>query len=346
MRRHVPAHPYALLALATLFWSGNFVLGRAVSDHIPPIGMAFWRWTGALALLGPLTYPRLKEDWPRIRDSWSTTLPLGILGVGTFNTLVYVGLHQTTATNAVLLNSACPAFILAIAFATRQQAATPRQCVGIAVSLLGVVTIVGRGAPTSLLSLAFNRGDLWVLAAVICWAFYTILLRKRPDGVHPLSFLCALVAVGVGCLTPLYAWEISAGRHVAADAVTLASLFYLALLPSVAAYIFWNQAVDELGANRAGAFLHLMPAFGSLLAVVLLGEVFRAFHAAGIALILSGVALAGTSAPRDGSASPPRDAGRRQPRDAPPPSSPFPPSSFSLSRTASRNRWSCPATLP
>jgi drug/metabolite transporter (DMT)-like permease len=303
--RHVPAHPYALLALAALFWSGNFVLGRAVSAHIPPIGMAFWRWVGALAVLLPLSYPRLKEQWPLIRRSWKTVVPLGVLGIGSFNTLVYNGLHETTATNAILLNSACPAFILAISFVIRSQMATSRQCVGIAVSFLGVLAIVGRGSLSSLLSFAFNRGDIWVLTAVICWAFYTILLKRRPEGVHPLAFLCALVAVGVAFLSPLYAWEISRGARVAADGATISSLLYLALLPSVAAYVFWNQAVEELGANRAGSFLHLMPAFGSLLAVLLLGEAFRYFHLAGIVLILAGVTLAGGSPPALRAGAPP-----------------------------------------
>jgi len=295
LRRHIPAHPYLLLSLATLFWSGNFVLGRAVSSHIPPIGMAFWRWVGALAILLPLSWPRLREHWPEIRRSWKTVLPLGILGVGSFNTLVYVGLHETTATNAVLLNSACPAFILAISFVLRTQRGTLRQCLGIAVSLLGVLTIVGRGSPASLRLLSLNPGDVWVLAAVICWAFYTILLRRRPDGVPPIAFLCTLVGIGVCCLAPLYAWEISQGVRVTPDAATLTSLLYLALLPSVVSYVFWNQAVSELGANRAGAFLHLMPAFGSLLAVALLGEAFRPFHLIGIALILTGVAFAGAT---------------------------------------------------
>jgi drug/metabolite transporter (DMT)-like permease len=307
--RHVPAHPYLLLVLATLFWSGNFVLGRAVSAHIPPIGMAFWRWAGALAVLLPFAFPHLKALWPLILRSWKTVLPLGILGIGSFNTLVYIGLHETTATNAILLNSACPAFILAISFVIRSQMATSRQCVGIAVSLLGVVTIVSRGSLGNLLSLSFNRGDMWVLTAVLCWAFYTILLKRRPEGVHPLALLTVLMGIGVACLAPLYAWEISRGSRVVPDAATIASLLYLAILPSLAAYIFWNQAVEELGANRAGAFLHLMPAFGSLLAVLLLGEAFRYFHAAGIGLILMGVTLAGASSTASRTAGPPRRSG-------------------------------------
>lgn len=296
MKRHVPASPYILLALATLFWSGNFVLGRAVSARIPPVGMAFWRWAVAFAVLLPLSYPRLKEHWPQLRGSWKILVPLGILGVGSFNTLVYVGLHETTATNAVLLNSACPAFIAAITFLVRGQRATRRQAAGILVSLFGVAAIVTRGAPRALLSLSFNPGDLWVLTAVLCWAVYTVLLGRRPEGIHPMALLTALVGIGVAWLAPLYAVEILRGGRLTPDAVTFGSLAYLALFPSLASYVFWNQAVEEVGPTRAGAFLHLMPAFGSLLAVLLLGESFRLYHLAGIGLILAGVTLAGAPA--------------------------------------------------
>jgi drug/metabolite transporter (DMT)-like permease len=297
MSRHVPAPPYLLLALATLFWSGNFVLGRAVSGRIPPVGMAFWRWAGAFALLLPLSYPRLREQWPLLKRSWRILVPLGILGVGSFNTLVYVGLRATTATNAVLLNSACPAFIVAIAFLVRGQRVTRRQATGILVSLLGVAAIVSRGSPRTLLSLSVNPGDLWVLAAVLCWAVYTVLLGRRPEGIHPMAFLTALVGIGLAWLAPLYAAEVVRGGRLTPDAVTIGSLLYFALLPSVASYVFWNQAVGEVGPNRAGVFLHLMPAFGSLLAVLLLGEAFRLYHLLGIGLILSGVTLAGASVP-------------------------------------------------
>ena len=293
--RHVPAHPYLLLVLATLFWSGNFVIGRAVHAHIPPIGMAFWRWAIALCVLLPFAWPHLKLQWRAILRSWKTAIPLGVLGIGSFNTLVYLGLHETTATNAILLNSACPALIVAISYVFLGLHTTYRQFAGIAASLLGIGIIVCRGRIENLLALSFNRGDLWILSAVLCWAIYTHLLKRRPEGVHPLAMLSALMGVGVACLAPLYAWEMSRGIMVTPDAATFAVLLYLALLASLAAYIFWSQAVEEVGANRAGAFLHLMPMFGSILAVLLLGESFRPFHACGIALILSGVTLAGVS---------------------------------------------------
>ena len=240
----------------------------------------------------PFAWPHLKIQWRAILRSWKTVIPLGVLGIGSFNTLLYIGLHETTATNAVLLNSACPAFIVAISFIFFGLPATSRQFAGIAASLFGVGIIVCRGRIENLLSLSFNQGDLWVLSAALCWAIYTNLLKRRPEDVHPLAVLSVLIGIGVACLAPLYAWEMSRGIMVTPDAATAVVLLYLALLASLAAYIFWSQAVEEIGANRAGAFLHLMPMFGSLLAVLLLGESFRPFHAGGIALILSGVTLA------------------------------------------------------
>jgi drug/metabolite transporter (DMT)-like permease len=294
--RRVPAP--LLLALAALFWSGNFVIGRAVAGRVPPVALAFWRWAVALAVLLPFTWRALREAAPLLRRSWRIVVPLGILGVGNFNLLVYVGLNETSATNALLLNSACPAFILAISFAAGLGRASPRQLAGIALSLLGVLTIVGRGSPAALLSVSFARGDLWVLAAVLSWAVYTILLARRPAGVEPLALLAALVAVGLAWIAPFYAWELARGARLRLDAVSASAIAYVALFASIAAYGLWNAGVAAMGASRAGVFLHLMPAFGSVLAALLLGESFRAFHAAGIALILAGVTLAGAALPR------------------------------------------------
>ena len=305
-KRHIPAHPHLLLMLATLLWSGNFVIGRAAHSHIPPIGMAFWRWAIALCALLPFAWPHLKLQQHIILREWRLIILLGIFGVASFNTLLYVGLHETTATNAILLNSACPAFIVALSYFFHGRLATFRQIIGIAVSLSGAAVIVCHGSIESLLAFSFNNGDLWVIAAVLSWAIYTHLLKRRPEGVHPLALLCASILVGVVCLAPFYAWEISRGAQITPDAATIATLLYIALLASLAAYTFWSQAVEEIGANRAGAFLNLMPMFGSLLAMLFLGESFHFFHACGIALILAGVALAsaGNSAPPKHSAKP------------------------------------------
>ena len=287
--------PYLFLSLASLFWSGNFVVGRAVHGRIPPVGLAFWRWTVALAILAVVARRPLAAQWRTIARAWPIVVPLGVLGVGNFNMLVYVGLQDTTATNALLLQSACPAFIVAISAAIGAGRPSPRQLAGIAASLAGVLVILARGAPGALGSLAISPGDLWVLAAVLSWAIYTLLLARRPEGVDPLALLAVLVLVGVLWIAPWYGLEIARGGRIRPDAVTLASVAYVALFASVGAYALWNAGVARVGASRAGVFLHLMPAFGSVLAIAVLGERLRVFHVAGIALILGGVYLAGVA---------------------------------------------------
>jgi drug/metabolite transporter (DMT)-like permease len=295
---HAPVPAAFLLALAQLLWAGNFVLGRAVSTHVPPVALAFWRWAVALAVLVPLAWRKLRSGWPAVRRSLGVLVPLGILGVGNFNTLVYVGLGQTSATHAALLNSACPAFILLIGPVLGGPRPGARQGAGILISLLGVLVIVAQGELGMLLTLRFNRGDAWVLAAVMSWAVYTVLLARRPAGLHPLALLTVLVAIGLGWIAPFYAVEAWRGARLALDGITLASLGYVGVLASVVAYAAWNQGVAELGAQRSGAFLHLLPAFAAVLSALLLGEALRAYHLIGIALVVLGVRLAGRAGDR------------------------------------------------
>ena len=208
----IKASPYLLLVLTTLFWSGNFVLGRAVHTSIPPIGLAFWRWAIALLVLLPFALPHVRAQWPLVRQNLKLLVSYGILGVACFNTFVYIGLHSTTATNALLVNSAIPVLIVVLSRVLESMPVTRVQAAGISLSLMGVITIITRADSHVLLSLQVNRGDLWVLLAVVSWAFYTILLRRRPAGLHPLSFLCSIMVIGVLALAPLYAWEISRGH--------------------------------------------------------------------------------------------------------------------------------------
>jgi len=281
-----------LLALAQLLWAGNFVLGRAVSAHVPPVALSFWRWAVALALLLPFTWHRVRDGWPVVRRSIPMLVALGILGVGNFNTLVYLGLGQTTATNAALLNSACPAFILAISPLLGGRRPRLRQALGILISLTGVLTIVARGDPRTIAGLAFNRGDAWVLAAVLSWACYTALLPRRPAGLDPLALLTVLVVVGLGWIAPWYAVELVGGARMQLDLVTAGTLVYVGLMASVVAYLCWNEGVAAYGPQRSGPFLHLLPVFAAILATLLLGEAFRPYHAAGFALVLLGLRVA------------------------------------------------------
>jgi drug/metabolite transporter (DMT)-like permease len=287
----ISASPYLLLVLTTLFWAGNFVLGRAVKASIPPIGLAFWRWAVALAILLPFAVPHLRAQFPLLRRHWRPLAVYGILGVTCFNTFVYIGLHSTTATNALLVNSIIPVVIVVL---SRVLAATPitrSQAAGILLSLAGVFTIISRADMEMFRSLQVNKGDAWVMLAVISWSFYTFQLRCRPVGLHPLSFLSSIIFIGLLVLAPFYVWEISTGNRVGFDPVTWGSILYVALFPSVLAFIFWNQAVGEVGPNKAGLFLHLMPVFGTVLSLLFLGESLHLYHLAGIILIFSGIYL-------------------------------------------------------
>ncbi len=283
--------PYLLLVLATLFWSGNFVLGRAVRADVPPIGLAFWRWTGGSILIISFAWPYLKRDWPLVRRHWKFVLLLAALGVTLFNTLVYTGLQFTTAINALLMQSTMPVLIVLMSYLFYRETVTPVQIVGVMLSLAGVLAIVGQGDLTVLPGLSLNLGDLLIFIAVAGYAAYSALLRQRPP-LHPLSLIAATFIAGAVALLPFYLWEHATGRMVSFDGVTLLTISYVAIFPSILAYLCFNRGVELAGANQAGLFIHLMPVFGSIMAILFLGERFQWFHGFGILLILLGILLA------------------------------------------------------
>lgn len=288
----IKANPFLLLTLTTLFWAGNFVLGRAVKSSIPPVSLAFWRWTTALVILLPFSIPLVRAEWPLILKNARLLTVYGVLGVTCFNTFVYIGLHSTIATNALLLNSVIPILIVLLSHFLAATPISRRQAFGIVISLAGVLTVVCRADLDVILTLQINKGDIWILLAAVSWAFYTFLLRQRPADIHPLSFLTTIFVIGLIPLSILYAWEFNQGARFALNPANIGSILYVGLFPSVLAFIFWNQAVREVGPNKAGFFLYLMPVFGAILSAVFLGESIRAFHITGIALIFTGIQLA------------------------------------------------------
>jgi drug/metabolite transporter (DMT)-like permease len=217
---------------------------------------------------------------------------LGVMGVGVFNTFVYIGLQTTMATNALLLNSSIPVVIVLIGWLFLGERVGAVQAVGIAISLMGVVSIITRGDPGGLLQLRLSAGDLWILTAMVDWAVYTVLLRRRPGDIRPLAFLATTMAIGLAAIAPFYVAELWSGERIRVTPASFGALAYIGLFPSLVAYLFWNRAVAEVGASRSGIFIHLMPVIGTLLAIVFLGESFRLYHAAGIGLILAGIVLA------------------------------------------------------
>lgn len=253
------------------------------------MAMTFFRWLFAIVLLAPFAWPHLRQDWPVIRANWKTMLVLGAIGVGTHNGLAYLGLNYTTATNGVILNSFIPIMIITISWIFLRERLAPVQVAGVMVSLAGVLTVVSRGSIDTLLGFHLNVGDLFIILSMAMWAVYTIGLRWRPAGVNLLSFLFVVAVIGDLCVLPLWLGEMALGRHVVWSWTNVAALVAVALFSSVLAYTFWNHGVEEVGANVAGLFVHLMPVFGVVLAWLFLGERMEPYHVAGIALILAGI---------------------------------------------------------
>lgn len=289
--RPTAANATLLLVLTTLFWAGNHIIGRWSAGLVPPVTLAFLRWTGAALLVLPLALPHLRRDWPAIRANLPVLLALGLTGAGLFNTLQYIALNGTTATNAGIINSAAPVMIALLAFALFADRVRPGQIIGISISLAGVLVVVGKGSLSALASLEVNHGDIVMLAAVVIWALYTVLLRKRPS-IHVLSFAAVTYVIASALNAALAAIEIASGASVAWSVPVVAAILYTAVFPSFLAYLFFNRGVEIIGPTRAGAFMHLVPLFTVVLAMIFLGEEPRLYHAAGLALILAGVWMA------------------------------------------------------
>ena len=283
--------PYLLLALTSLFWAGNTILGRFIVGHVPPMTLAFIRWSGATVILLPFAARHLARDWPLIRKHAGVMTLLAFTGFAIYNTLAYYGLQYTTAINGLLLQSVAPLFVAMWTFVLFGDRLTPRQAGGICVSLTGVTVIVCHGSLAVLLAIAFNRGDVSFLVALVVYGFYAAYLRKRP-AIHPFSFLVAGMGGGALFLIPAMIWELSSGRTVTLDAESFAAFAFVCIFPSLLGYLFLNRGIELIGANRAAPFIHLVPVFGSVLAIVLLGEKFQLYHAVGYGLVFTGITVA------------------------------------------------------
>ena len=289
--KRTPWLPYLLLTLTVLFWSGNFIIGRGIRESIPPVSLNFWRWVGALVILLPFGLPRIIAQRRLLQRHWLLVALLSLPAITIFNAFIYTALQTTTAINTVLVNAMIPIFIVLTAWLVFGEALGWRQTVGIAVSLGGLIFIVTRGDVTLLESLALSRGDAWTLGAALAWAVYSVMLRKRPPEMDPIAFLTLLICFGLLFTLPWYLWELAGQGGFALTRNTLATMVYVALFPSVLSFIFWHYGVDQVGASRTGVFVHLMPVFSILLAVVFLDERLQGFHFIGIALIFSGIAM-------------------------------------------------------
>lgn len=283
---------YLLLILTTLFWAGNFVLGRAMHLVLPPIIMAELRWTLALIILLPFLIPRLIKHKTVILTNWKILTILSIFSVTCFNTFIYIGLTSTNASNATILQSAIPIFILILSALWLKERVSIQQWLGVTISLIGVLMLITQGKLSNLLSLSFNLGDIYILVGVLSWAIYSIVLRWRPAELDGFTFFGVTVLLGAIILLPFSVVEFYFANAIVWESKITYTVVYMAIFPSILAYIFWNKGVADLGAVKAGLFIHLMPLFGLLLSSLFLNEQIFTFHIVGILLIFSGIYLA------------------------------------------------------
>jgi drug/metabolite transporter (DMT)-like permease len=291
------AAAFGLLALASLFWAGNWVIGRALREAIEPVALNFCRWMVAVVVLAPFAWPRVRPQLAVVRANLGILALLSLLGVALFQGLVYLGLRSTTAVNAVLLNSSAPLFMMLCAWFLDRERSTPRQAAGMLLSLAGILVIMARGEWAHLQRLELHAGDLLILLAMPVWGAYSVLLKRRPPELGGVAFLFVISVLGVAMLAPVAAWEALGAPPRELGPGAALGVLYVGLAASVGAFICWNRGVAVVGANAAGFTLHLLPAFGTVLAILVLGESFQGFHAAGIATILAGVVIATRAGP-------------------------------------------------
>ncbi|HEX9584083.1 MAG TPA: DMT family transporter [Gammaproteobacteria bacterium] len=295
-----PLIAHLLLGIAALTWAGNFIVGRYIHDQVTPVTLNFGRWGLALLILLPFTYRSVVRQLPLILRHWRLLALLGLLGIAVFHTITYAALASTGAINAALILSLTPVVIVGLSWLLDREIVSAWQFGGILISLAGAVALITRGDISVIRTMDFNRGDIYMLIAMPNWALYSVLLRRRPYNVEPTVLLTVTIAAGVFFMTPLLVIELLRGTSFRVNVETTLSVTYVAVFASVIAYFCWNRGVEIVGANRAGLFMHLVPAFGALLAILILGESFAGYHVAGIVLIVTGIYLTTSAGGRKG----------------------------------------------
>lgn len=287
----VLTHPYLLLAITALVWGGNAVAGKLAAGHVSPFLLTFLRWTFATAVILPFAYPHIKRDWPLIRKHFLFLFLLGVVGFAVFNNLMYLALNYTTAINVAIEQASMPLIVFALNYILFRTRVTGFQIFGFIVTLSGVAITATRGNILDLANQPINIGDLIMFGAIMVYGIYSVFLKNKPD-IHLLSFMAVLAFSALIGTIPFAAYESVTDTMQWPDATGWGVVFYAALFPSLVSQLFWVMGLEKIGSNRGGIFINLVPIFGALLAILILGERFQTYHAIGLTLVLGGIALA------------------------------------------------------
>ena len=283
---------YLFLFFAILFWSGNFIVGKAASLYeIPPFSLNFYRWFFAWLILAPFTFKEILKKKNYILQNFKLFLILGITSITIFNSIVYYSLNFTQVISGVLMISTIPVMIIFISSILKIEKTNPFQIIGVILSLFGVLIIITKARLDILINLDFNKGDLTMVIAMFSWATYSALLKKKQHNLSQLSLLQVIITFGLIFLIPIYIIEMNLGYNIKLNTPFILTLSYVVLFPGLASFICWIKGISLIGANRSGAFLHLMPIIAAIMAMLIFGEKFMIYHILGAIFILSGIIL-------------------------------------------------------
>ncbi len=281
-----------MLVCATLFWAGNFVVGKfAFLTNIPPLSLVFYRWLLVWLILLPFTFREILKFKDTILNNLPLLFLLGFTSVGLFNSFTYLSLIHTQVINATLFNTAIPAVIIFLCFLFNIEKTNKFQILGLIISVLGILSIITKLNIEVLLSLNFNKGDIIMIGGVITWGVYSTLLKKKKFTLPLLTLVHIICTFGLICVFPQFLYELSQGQVIKIDINLFYTLIFLALFPSIGSYYCWAGAVSIIGANRAGIFLSLIPLFSTIMAIFFFNEQFKFYHSLGAILIVLGLFL-------------------------------------------------------
>lgn len=284
------------LALTSLFWAGNAIIARLSVGDISPISLSFWRWFLPCLYLSPFIYRAWKRHWHTIQHNFIRILALAVLSISTYNSVLYLAAQHTSSINITLVSSGLPVGTLLFAYFLLGDRPDARQVAGGIISLLGVMTILSNGSFNRLMQVEFNKGDMLMLIAVSCWSIYSVLLKKWPLNIPGFDLFCIFISLGVPFIAPFYLWDLTSAGLFELSTENLAMLGYIAVFPSVFAYILWNNGVKHIGPGKASIFSYLIPVFTSILAITFLQEQLFSYHLIGGALAFAGLYLSSANA--------------------------------------------------
>lgn len=283
---------YSFALLATILWSGNYVIARGIHDRIPPISLASWRWAIAIIILLPFAIRELKSEWGLVRKHLRYLCGTALLGITLLNTFVYIAGHSSEAIKLSIITAAAPVFTILFASYLFKEPITRTRVIGLSLSIIGIFVLISRGNIFDILELRFSNGDIWILLSAMSFSGYSILVKIKPIEIGNKTFLISIFVLGWLFLLPFHLLENQTQGDWVLDIYVIGSLLYLALGASIVALFAWNKAVEFVGPSVAAIVYYTLPIFSSIEAAVFLGEKLRVIHAISFVLIISGIVIA------------------------------------------------------